>query len=128
MIFETVQTQISNLKHRDHEIYGLEEDVDWTSGHRRNKKRCLLMDPCRFGTMCWRPLCLYGHACSGKRAFKWAETWASLATQEEADKEDEEQIVDLEEEILKVVKDILGECVLGAHHGIDRRVFWAWSG
>ena len=26
------------------------------------KKRCLVMDPCRFGTMCWRPLCPCGHA------------------------------------------------------------------
>ena len=34
-IFETVQAQISNLKHRDHEIYGLEEEVHWTSGHLR---------------------------------------------------------------------------------------------
>ena len=47
-IFETAQAQISNLKHRDHEIYGLEEEVDWTSGHRRNffffKKKTLFGD------------------------------------------------------------------------------------
>ena len=35
-IFETVQTPISTLKHRDHEKHGLGEEVDWTSGHRRN--------------------------------------------------------------------------------------------
>ena len=44
------------------------------------------MDPCRFGTMCWRPLC-------PKRARKWADVG-----------EDEEQIVDLEEELFEVVK------------------------
>ena len=32
-IFETVQAQISNLNIRDHEIHGLDEQVDWTSGH-----------------------------------------------------------------------------------------------
>ena len=31
-----MQAQNSNLKHRDHEIYGLEEEVDWTSDQRRN--------------------------------------------------------------------------------------------
>ena len=35
-IFEPVQAQISNLKYRDHETYGLEEAVDRTSNHRRN--------------------------------------------------------------------------------------------
>ena len=35
-IFETVQAQISTLKHRDHETHGLGEEVDWTSGHWRN--------------------------------------------------------------------------------------------
>ena len=74
------------------------------------------MDLCRFGTRCWRPLCPYGHACSGKRAREWAETWAFLATQEEAD-EDEEQIVDLEEEILEVVKDSPRECFPSASAG-----------
>ena len=35
-LFETVQAQISDLKYRDHEIYGLEEQLDWSSGHWRN--------------------------------------------------------------------------------------------
>ena len=39
------------------------------------------------------------------RARTWAGTWAFLATQEEADEEDVEQIVDVEEEILVVVRD-----------------------
>ena len=43
------------------------------------------------------------------------------------DEEDEEEVVDLKEEILEVVKDSPGECVPRAHHGADRRtrnVFW----
>ena len=32
-IFETMQAQISNLKHCDHDAHGLEEQVSWTSGH-----------------------------------------------------------------------------------------------
>ena len=36
---------------------------------------------------------------------------AFFAPQEEADEEDEEQSVDLEEEILEVIKDSSGECV-----------------
>ena len=35
-IFWTVQAQNSNLKHRDHEINGLDFEVDWTSDQRRN--------------------------------------------------------------------------------------------
>ena len=34
-IFERVQARIGILQYRDHEIYGLEETVDWTSGHWR---------------------------------------------------------------------------------------------
>ena len=34
-VFETVQAQISNLKLRDQEIYGLSEQVDLTDGHWR---------------------------------------------------------------------------------------------
>ena len=45
------------------------------------------------------------HACSCKRARKRSETWAFLAEVEE------EQTVDLEEEIIEVVKDISGEGV-----------------
>ena len=55
------------------------------------------MEPCRFGTMCWRPLCPYVHACS--------------PSPRKSKRQDEEQIVDLEEEIREVVKDSLGECV-----------------
>ena len=32
-VFETAQAQISDLRLRDHEIYGLPEQVDWTDGH-----------------------------------------------------------------------------------------------
>ena len=39
------------------------------------------MEPCRFDTGCWRPLCPYGH--SGRRAARWAALWAFLAMQEE---------------------------------------------
>ena len=34
-VFETVQAQISYLKLRDPEVYGLSEHVDWTDGHWR---------------------------------------------------------------------------------------------
>ena len=34
-VFETVQAQISSLKLRDHEIYGLSEQVDCTDGYWR---------------------------------------------------------------------------------------------
>ena len=33
---QTVQAQISNLKLRDQEVYGLHDKVDWTDGHWRN--------------------------------------------------------------------------------------------
>ena len=34
-IFERVQARIGILQYRVHQIYGLEETVDWTSGHWR---------------------------------------------------------------------------------------------
>ena len=73
----------------------------------KKQRRTLQIDPCRFGKMWWGTLA----AASVHVTREWAETWAFLETQEEAD-EDEKQIVDLEEEILEVVKDSAGECVL----------------
>ena len=35
-IFETVQTQVRNLKFRDQDIHGLSEQVNWADGHWRN--------------------------------------------------------------------------------------------
>ena len=51
-----------------------------------------LMDPCRYGAACWRPLCPYVHVCSRTRARRWTELWSFLALQEEAV---EEHIVDV---------------------------------
>ena len=68
------------------------------------------VDPCRFGMMCWRPLCPFGHACT------WAATWAFFAAQK--DEEDGEDTVDLVEEVLEVIKD--SPVHSGAHHGADR--------
>ena len=62
---------------------------------------------------------------SCKRALTWAETWAFLATQEEADEEDEDQIVDLEAEIREVIKDSSGECV--PEHIVEQTVELAVS-
>ena len=59
--------------------------------------------------MCCRLLCPFGHACSGKCARKWVKTWAFLAAQK--DEEDGEDIVELEEEVLEVIKDSLVECI-----------------
>ena len=44
-----------------------------------------------------RALCPFGHACSGKRARKVAESWVLFAAQK-----DVEDVVDLEEEVLEV--------------------------
>ena len=49
------------------------------------------MDPCRFGTMCWRPLCHHVHPCSCNRGLKWAETWAFLAGRLRFEKQIEQQ-------------------------------------
>ena len=43
-----------------------------------------LMEPCRFDTGCWRPLCPYGHSGRG-RAARWAALWSLLALQEKED-------------------------------------------
>ena len=48
------------------------------------------MELCRFGTMCWRALCPYVHACSRTRARKCAETWRLLSEMEE-----EESLVEI---------------------------------
>ena len=53
------------------------------------------MAPCRFGEVCWRPLCPYRHSGKG-RAARWAAVWVLLAGQEE--------------ELVEVVKDISEEC------------------
>ena len=39
------------------------------------------MEPCRFDTGCWRPLCPYGHSGRG-RAARWGALWSLLAKQE----------------------------------------------
>ena len=41
-----------------------------------------LIDDCRFGDGCWRPLCPYRHRGAG-RATKWARLWTFLASLEE---------------------------------------------
>ena len=46
----------------------------------RNGKPFVL-EPCRFGAACWRPLCAYVHAV--KLARRWAEVWGPLAEQKE---------------------------------------------
>ena len=42
------------------------------------------MEPCRFDTGCWRPVCPYGHSGRG-RAARWAALWSLLAKQEVED-------------------------------------------
>ena len=42
------------------------------------------MEPCRFGTGCWRPLCPFGHSGRG-RAARWTALWSLLAKQEAED-------------------------------------------
>ena len=44
------------------------------------------MEPCRFDTGCWRPLCPYGHSGRGHAA-RWAALWSLFAKQEEDDLE-----------------------------------------
>ena len=55
------------------------------------------MEPCRFGTGCWRPLCPFGHSGRG-RAARWAALWSLLAKQEAED--------DLE--LVKVIRVVAG--------------------
>ena len=53
------------------------------------------LEPCRFGTGCWRPLCPYGH--SGRsRAARWAALWTLLASQEAEDDLEVVKVIPLE--------------------------------
>ena len=70
----------------------LTESVHWRKREREGEFCCevKLMELCRFGTMCWRALCPYVHACSRTRARKCAETWRLLSEMEE-----EESLVEI---------------------------------
>ena len=54
-----------------------------------------VMVPCRFGEVCWLPLCPYRHSGNSSSA-RWAAVWTLLAGRQE--------------ELVEVVKDISKEC------------------
>ena len=64
------------------------------------------MAPCRFGEVCWRPLCPHRHSGKGRTA-RWAAVWALWAGEEE--------------ELVEVIKDTCEECFSERIHGADRR-------